>query len=137
MRRHAKNVEENSVKLVRDILVGVVEELALSTPVLTGRARANWQARAGSIPLGEVPVRSARETVDAAKKAASGVQVDGEAFIANYVPYIGDLNRGSSAKAAAGFVDRALIVVEVQVRAARLLKEGSVIRSFGSSRRRT
>jgi len=106
------------------------------TPVDTGWARSNWIPRVGepqlepvgSRPTGKeenLPVtrgatgRPRYSLVDFGpqidgREQVTGYKIDVEAgaqhvFVSNNVPYIGDLNDGSSKQAPAGFVERAIV----------------------------
>ncbi len=89
-------------KLAFDILAGVVEE----TPVLTGRARGNWQVSLGS------PIESALEIMDQngeITKAKGNAIIEkmkpfGVVYITNNLPYIEFLEEGTSDKAPDGMV---------------------------------
>lgn len=80
------------------------------TPVKTGWARSNW------IPSISVPVSSpsgSPESVNGGQQqqgiaAVAGYQGDDPVFVTNNVPYIQQLNDGSSKKAPAGFVEAAV-----------------------------
>lgn len=108
---HVKRVmrELNSViaGVVRLISVNVTNDIVVSTPVDTGFAKANWVPSVGT-PKSNVT--GSRQSVSSGAQKAGLLRVrgyragQGKVFIVNNVPYIGDLNQGSSAQAPAGFV---------------------------------
>lgn len=95
----------------RKLILDVNRHLAENTPIDTGWARSNWiptKDRPLTEPVGD------RENVDLAA-AASGVAeikswdlFKGSAFITNNVPYINDLNAGTSPQASPGFVQASI-----------------------------
>lgn len=106
------NLQKFTERRVVRIMLGIQSRLVARTPVDTGWARANWIPNVGR------PIRStvgSRDAVTQGWQQAGTAQVLGyklksgkDIFITNYVPYIGDLNDGSSSKAPAGFVQAAV-----------------------------
>lgn len=131
MERYAKNVERNADKTVREVVEAIAPVLVYATPVLTSRARANWQGSINS-PKTDVlfPEPDKPPTVDSGatmgitslKAAAVSYRPGSTVYLVNNVPYIGRLNRGSSAQAPAGFVLLAVLTGARTIRKARLLK---------------
>lgn len=118
IRLKAQYVTKNSDELTRQVAMAVVKELVSSTPVKTGRARANWRTllyEADNIlywPLPEKPSSpesGAQRALDEAQETLS-VYTGGRRsiWIVNNVPYIRDLNNGTSSQAPAGFVETAV-----------------------------
>lgn len=101
-------LEANTVK--KKAAIAIDQVVTLATPVKTGRARANWR-----VGLDE-PVKGTTEdtdtngqaTLQAAKNKINTAGNGDDIFISNSLPYIGQLNVGSSAQAPAGFVERAI-----------------------------
>ena len=91
-------------KFAREVAIDVDQRVVLKTPVDTGRARANWVVGFSR------PVRRARRTVDQSggativentrkiQQAKDFVNV----WISNNLPYINELENGSSRQAPAG-----------------------------------
>jgi hypothetical protein len=104
----AERVEQGSTRLVRKVAIAIQQTVMLATPVDTGRARANWEVSTGA------PVFAPTERTDFSAKSAENTSViatyqsGDKIFLSNNVPYIGELNRGSSAQAPAGFVIKAV-----------------------------
>jgi hypothetical protein len=105
-------------KIVLDVVANLVSPPPLGgTPVDTGWARANWipaigvprtvpagtreAAEAGSVPLGA-------QQSGVARVATSYTMSQGRVHITNNVPYIVELNEGSSKQAPSGFVQAAI-----------------------------
>lgn len=91
-------------KRVRAVAIKLDEELALTTPVKTGRARANW------LPSLNTPET---RTVEPNQKPGitpvlAAYKIDDTVLISNNLPYIQRLNDGSSKQAPAGFVESAI-----------------------------
>jgi hypothetical protein len=84
------------------------------TPEDTGWAKSNWIPGVGSSPP-TTPVGSKESVTYAARDAGlaslQGFQIynGSRIFIVNNVPYVADLNNGSSKQVASGFVKRALL----------------------------
>lgn len=108
IRKVARDVPENADDILRTVALVANQTVILATPVDTGRARANWHV---SI---ENPVTEATESTNFQARLDENASIiksqsDGKALIiSNNVEYIGALNAGSSAKAPAGFVEKAL-----------------------------
>ena len=115
-----QNVDPATTEVVKEIVKDVGRTLVYSTPVDTGRARANWQGAVGSLPTGILyyphplapvsPVDGAAEALTSIDNAASAYRGTGYVAIVNNVPYIEALNNGYSHQAPAGFVELAVVV---------------------------
>ena len=88
-----------------------VANLQEATPVATGWARANWLPSVGQ-PATDVVGAPGQPDASATESGLARVLTyklgEGDAFIANNVPYISVLDGGSSTQAPAGFVDVAV-----------------------------
>lgn len=115
-----------SVRVDREVIktAGVIISTVIpATPVDTGRARGNWQVSV------DRPVTSPRErldktgmtTVAEGQSRASAYRKGNVIYITNNVPYIGQLNAGSSAQAPANFVDMAVRAAIRYIRGARIV----------------
>lgn len=110
------DAERRIKKLVLDVAANLVE----MTPVDTGWARANWVPSIGQSYIGggdefktreerAANVGRARSAADAGTAAVLGYRLQmGAIYVTNNVPYIEDLNEGSSPQAPAGFVQIAI-----------------------------
>jgi hypothetical protein len=134
IRAVGKRVEVNTDKLTRQVALVADQTVVLSTPVDEGRARSNWIVSLGS------PALSEREPYAPGSKLglseggnASGAIAQGQGviaarksgqdiFISNNVPYISDLNNGTSAQAPANFVEKAVQVAVSAIRGARITR---------------
>lgn len=103
---YKKKVVERLEKTVRAVALIVDSELVKSTPVDTGRAKANW------LPSLNTPDN---RQIDAPASNKPSIEPSLKEFtlkdtilITNNLPYIRALNDGSSAQAPVGFVDDAL-----------------------------
>lgn len=97
---------------VIDAALQISQTVILSTPVDTGRARANWQANIGEATTSTIDElddsglgRIGKNTQIILQKGDDPTQ---EVHITNNLSYIGKLNEGSSKQAEAGFVERAV-----------------------------
>jgi hypothetical protein len=120
-----QRIEDNSERLVRKVALAVDSTVVLSTPVDTGRARANWQVEISRPAQGtrEAFDRSGQATIDEGRAKISGYKGgtrDAAIHITNNLPYIGKLNEGHSAQAPAGFVEKAVMIGVSAVRGAKV-----------------
>lgn len=102
------------------------QQLVLSTPILTGQAKANWQASIGA-PGGSFvgkggPTSNRQDLAHGppavvdygsyeaqAQGVIAGFKVGQVLYIFSNLPYIESLNAGSSTQAPAGFVETAVM----------------------------
>lgn len=112
--RRLRRVTERLVVAVEDLTSDIAEEigraLVPATPVDTGAARANWRPSLNApavVPVTRTdPVGSA--TISRIAVVARQFQIGDTIYIVNNLPYIENLNEGSSPQAAAGFVQRSV-----------------------------
>lgn len=105
-------------RLITKITLDVTANLIETTPVDTGWARANWIPKIGSPVVEDLsaitPTSQAASGAAGRQQAglagvAAGYRIQlGSVFISNNVPYISDLNDGTSQQQPAGFVQRAV-----------------------------
>jgi hypothetical protein len=100
-------------RTVVDIALKIHGELVENTPVDTGWARSNWLFAVGGPAPGPVGTRESVDSSEATTQAASlvgGYRLgQGAVYITNNVPYIYDLEHGSSRQAPKGFVIRSIL----------------------------
>lgn len=107
-------------KVVKKITLDVTANLIEATPVDTGWARANWIASIGAPVIADLSLIRSREQRAAGVQNAVGEQATGTAtvaanykrgktYVTNNVPYIVDLNDGTSMQAPSGFVQEAIV----------------------------
>lgn len=110
IRKRGLQVEVNVDKLVAQVAIVIDQTVVSSTPVDTGRARANWQASIGTPITEELDAEdvSGQDTISrnnaVIKRRKSGQSV----WLSNNLSYIEALNNGSSAQAPANFVQLAV-----------------------------
>lgn len=107
-----KEVEEAVIKTVKSIALKANQIIILSTPVDTGRARANWIAsvdKPNTKKLDDTDKSGSVTIADNNKVIISAPEEMGlEIHISNNLDYIIPLNNGHSAQAPAGFVEKAV-----------------------------
>lgn len=111
--RIGARLQKEIAHAIKMLVLEIVRELKRSTPVDTGHARRNWIASVGT--------PNDLEAIDDKRQQAGIAAVlsyhlgHGSIWVANVVPYIRQLNRGSSTQRPAGFVevsvDRAMTTV--------------------------
>jgi ABC-type sugar transport system substrate-binding protein len=108
----AATVSQRVPQLTKEVAQHIVEDVARENPVLTGQSAANWKTAIGapdtSWDQGPNP-QAGQHSIDSAKAALVSLAMGQTVYITNNVPYIVDLNSGSSAKAPAGFVETAIV----------------------------
>lgn len=107
------DLKKFTTRVVQKITLSVNGVLVKTTPRDTSWARNNWIPEIGHAYSGTAGTREAAEqgSIDTGSREAGVVKVltiysinNGPIYITNNVPYIGDLNDGSSKQAPAGFV---------------------------------
>lgn len=126
VRNVANRVNGNADKIVRATLLAASATVVLRTPVLTGRARGNWQPKMGKPAVGTLPEpanpgEGANAALQRAQAVAAAYKGGAELSLTNNLPYIADLNRGSSTQAPANFVQAAVMVAVNKIRSMRIL----------------
>lgn len=114
-------VAANADRLTRTVALAADQIVVSETPVDTGRAKSNWIVALGSAPAANIAAYAEGEagSTAAANEAAALAQAERviagyngdmgvEIYISNSLPYIEELNRGSSAQAPAQYVETAL-----------------------------
>lgn len=98
------NVEMRTV--IQKISMEAFKRILYRTPVLTGRARANWGCQIGSFHTGTTDStdKSGSATMAAITATASQFNGEGSIFLTNNVNYISDLENGTSRKSPQGMV---------------------------------
>lgn len=102
--------EKKLERTVRAVKLELFRSVILDTPVDTGRARGNWQATIGSPATNEIENESM--SVALAGVAANLGKINDVSFLANNLPYIEELEDGSSKQAPAGMVRRNMARVQ-------------------------
>lgn len=112
-------LEKFTGQIVKELSIECVAELSEATPVNTGWAAANWVPKIGEPVEAPKPqpkaeftstlvAQAAEQQIASASIAASYKLSNGLVSITNNVPYIQDLNEGTSKKAPAAFVQMAI-----------------------------
>lgn len=123
----AKDASETANERAKLAARAILRELIEITPVYTTKALSNWQVGIGGPPSGPIGAYfpgilgyTTGESSAAALRVGNArinAKKPGEVlYISNATPYIGELNRGSSKQAPAGFVERALLVGKTAAR---------------------
>lgn len=134
----ARDIGVNADKVVRAVALAADAAVVTATPVDTGRARSNWLVEldapaAGTrepyAPGDKLGKGEGANLQGALNQAASKVgQFNGgknnSIHITNNLPYIGELNDGSSKQAPANFVQAGVQAAVAKVRASKLVRGG-------------
>lgn len=115
-----KTIEEETEALIGRVLLAIQDSVVIATPIDTSRARSNWIPTIGTPAVAEVSFvmgaqgstasEAYQRAMAAAQDVASKVKTGNKVWITNNVPYIRELNRGTSTQQAALFVERAVEV---------------------------
>lgn len=126
IRRLGNNIEQNvNAEMIRTAILAQ-QVIILSTPVDTGRARANWIADVGTgftgttqgtDRSGDTRIQKNAEII---RRRVAGSRAD--IHISNNLPYIGALNAGSSAQAPAMFVEQGIAAAVAALRNTRVVR---------------
>lgn len=117
MDRLSKQIPVNAQGMVKQTVLAIDQVLVVSTPVDTGRARANWVVGTGPSTKAidaYAPGKggsTAAENAEAALAQARAFLDSTDAstiYISNDLDYIEYLNQGTSAQAPAGFIEEAV-----------------------------
>lgn len=113
VRKFAIKSGDGSDKIVRAVTLSLFNGIIGDTPVDTGRARGAWETTVGA------PATTTPDRIDkGGKQAMAEVQANtpegaGQlTYIANNLPYIEDLENGSSTQAPEGMVKRNMDRIE-------------------------
>lgn len=109
-KKFSAKTKEDFGELVAQVAMQVYQNLIYTTPVDTGRARANWIPSIG-IPSSQTRgVVGVSELILSAKATFDGRQLKDfpTLYIANNLDYVVYLNQGSSKQAPANFVEAAV-----------------------------
>jgi len=109
-RRIGLKIDRKADRLVRGLVLETTGRLVKRTPVLTGRARANWQVGTKPAKKGgtDKKDRGGSATIAGAARAARQLANAARIFITNGLPYIAALDKGSSSQAPNGMVSTTL-----------------------------
>ena len=129
MRRASKAVEYRADALVKDVAKGILQAVVTDTPVDVGTAKSNWQVSLNSQASGSrtayVPGKKGSTGLDNIIAAVSigDDHIDqynggNEIHITNNLPYITDLNNGTSKQAPPGYVQDAVLEAVGKIHAA-------------------
>ena len=114
LKKFNKDAAEAADRTVRAIKFELFNSIIFDTPVDTGRARGNWQTKTGAPPTGLVDRRYGPK---AAKEAESNLgHGDCTTYMTNNLPYIEQLENGSSGKSPEGMVRKNIARIEQIVR---------------------
>lgn len=112
------NIDPATTQIVKEVGKAIAPVLVYSTPVLSGRARANWQGSIGSIPKNTLYYPHPAAPTTPSQGASEGLRsldaaiaaYNGRAYMAftNNLDYMDALNNGYSRQAPAGFVEKAV-----------------------------
>lgn len=123
MEQKAKNVDISFNQALVRYAIDIVTEVARATPSLSGRAASNWDVAVGNRPVGyrDNPYHNsgAEESIANAIQSLNGY-IGGVIYIANNVPYIAELNAGSSHKAPAMFVQQGVATASYRFKSYKL-----------------
>lgn len=107
-----QEIRRNGARALRTAALVADRLLVFGTPVDTGRARGGWIANINTPLRASAELnrkdKAGSETLSRNERVINGYRLGQTLFLSNFVPYIGVLNRGSSAQAPAGFVQDAV-----------------------------
>ena len=123
MRAKANRVDQAVADAMKQVAIAVVSDVAPATPIKSGQAQANWLVFVGNpSPFYSANANSNggwRESVANAQARLANYH-GGDIHIVNNVPYIAELNRGSSRQAPALFVQSAVLRAQYRFKGIRI-----------------
>ena len=125
LRGLAEGLEDRVGTVAQEATEVIHGALVLGTPVLTGKARSNWLVGTSGPPQGVFEPRSEVATIEDGQSVIRNSRKADRFEIVNNVGYIGLLNSGSSRKAPAGFVQKAITLGLNIVKQRRILRSGT------------
>jgi hypothetical protein len=137
LEKKVAKLPELSNSMAKEAARVIIQDLSITTPVDQGTAVSNWQVSLDTPNLAPIPAfnpsargrvrkgvwehsgipevtrnNNASEMLAAGNDMINSKQPGQPLFISNALPYISELNQGSSEQAPAGFVDRAEILAK-------------------------
>lgn len=112
--------EAYRIQIKKAMKIGIIEALrqvTISTPVDTGRARWSWFLSV-KVPSAELPPEGkyrVPQTTERIKALEQNFTVSDTLYLTNNVPYVPDLNEGSSKQAPARFVEKSAEIAQQAV----------------------
>ena len=102
----AQNLDHLVVLVQQKIALQILEGVVNMNPVLTGRSRGNWQVTIGSPASSEINVtdKDGGATITSGSQIIQTITELGAVYITNNVPYIIELEKGTSTQAPQGMV---------------------------------
>lgn len=137
LRQQAKNIKSNTSLLVRRCATVVIEELAVRTPIDSGRAKSNWIVTLNSPTIARIEPHhfgvlgsTAPQTIKTVQARAAIVinrfKIGDTVIIQNNLDYIVDLEKGSSKQSPAGFIHQSLARIPIVVQGTQILRYNGV-----------
>lgn len=105
--RFTAGIDDHVSRIHRAVTLEGLRGVVLMTPVDTGRARANWQVTTDlpAVAVLDAEDKSGGRTIAGGNAVIGTVKPYSVTFIANNVPYIEELEGGSSRQAPAGMLN--------------------------------
>lgn len=111
---YQKKVVKPHENLVRKTALMAFTNIALATPVKSGRARANWNISVDTVDASTTDNTAQPNFVSKAADAVANFVIGKTIYISNNLPYIKRLNNGYSKQAPASFVETGVALAKRQ-----------------------
>lgn len=122
----AQQVATGTERTIRQAAIAADTAIVTATPVDTGRAKGNWLASVGQTPVVETTEDTdpgGQMTLNQNQRTIEGWRLgQGAIFIANGLPYIQELENGSSQQAPNGMTQSGLDAARAQLKKSSLLR---------------
>lgn len=104
--RFAAKANGNMDLVVRKVCFDIFARVIMRTPVDTGRARGNWMAGVGTMPIGETGAidKGGAATAEAIQGVSLSAKAGDIVYLTNTLPYILKLEQGWSSQAPSGMI---------------------------------
>lgn len=129
--RIRNDIDELINESVVNLTIAILKDLLNNTPIDTGQAISNWQVSLTGPIRNQIPSyvpgqKGSTKNIVIANAIGQAVGILGARrrgqviYLGNALPYIAELNRGSSSQAPAGFIDAAFMRARLTSGAIRL-----------------
>jgi len=124
MKARADEVLVGGNNAVRTLALAINQVVISETPVDTGHARANWQVSVTKPITEEIDEedKSGQATINRNAGIITKTNPGAVIILANNVPYINQLNEGSSAQAPKQFVQQSILAAASALRRIKVFK---------------
>lgn len=128
MRKKGSKIQNETVRLIKEVSTTTLTNLVRETPVDKGVARSNWrvsrvnrtfaqiEAYAPGRYLGKSETANAAAAINAGKSVISQLRSGEALYITNNTAYIAQLEAGYSSQSSPGWIEAEITLVRIKIR---------------------